>query len=154
MSLDRIRPICLPISGSMLTKKIVDRWVDQNPFIAGWGIASSDKQEMSPILMQIQVPVITNEQCKSKYDMIPWYETVIDNRVLCTLYGKEGKGGKDSCQGDSGGPLMLPIKERETYPFYQIGIISYGDGCARPNAPGINTNVAFYAGWIKEKLNL
>lgn len=61
-------------------------------------------------------------------------------------------GGKDSCQGDSGGPMMLPMYENGKFPFYQIGIVSYSDGCARPNVPAVYTNVRNYVQWIKSKL--
>lgn len=52
---------------------------------------------------------------------------LFNERVICAGIPE---GGKDSCQGDSGGPLMLPIfnKEHKTFPFYQIGVVSYGVG--------------------------
>ena len=36
--------------------------------------------------------------------------------------------GKDTCQGDSGGPLVADDK--------LVGIVSFGDGCAKPGTPG------------------
>lgn len=117
---------------------------------AGWG----NLQEigtMSPILMQVQVPVITNKQCKESYQRIGEFRADIqfDGRVICA--GCEA-GGKDSCHGDSGGPLMLPVYENGTFSFHQIGIISYGSGCGKPNVPSVNSNVQYYADWIKKKV--
>jgi len=43
---------------------------------------------------------------------------------------------KDSCQGDSGGPLF-----RNTAPRIQVGIVSYGTGCAVPKFPGVYSEV-------------
>lgn len=31
---------------------------------------------------------------------------------------------------------MLPIHQNGAFPFYQIGVISHSEGCARENIPG------------------
>lgn len=102
--------------------------------------------------MQVQVPVISNEQCKKLYSKLAGYEVdpSFDDRVLCT--GGSKKGGKDSCQGDSGGPVMLPIHQNGAFPFYQIGIVSHSEGCAQPNVPGVNTNIQKFADWVNKKM--
>lgn len=122
-------------------------------FIAGYG-TMRENGTMSPVLMQVQLPVIPNDECKESFERIGIVEKDIqfDDRVLCAGFME---GGKDSCQGDSGGPLMIPIAgDNGTFPFYQIGVVSWGVGCAQPNLPGVYTNVQFYAEWIKEKLLL
>lgn len=48
---------------------------------------------------------------------------------------------------------MLPIRGNRTFPFYQIGIVSYQNSRApREGIPGVYASVQYYADWIKEKL--
>lgn len=51
----------------------------------------------------------------------------------------------DTCQGDSGGPLL---RFTENGIWEQVGIVSFGRGCARQNYAGIYTRVATYRNWI------
>jgi secreted trypsin-like serine protease len=48
------------------------------------------------------------------------------------------KRSVDSCQGDSGGPLFVQRKDE----VVQIGVVSYGFGCAVSNYPGVYTRVS------------
>ena len=54
-------------------------------------------------------------------------------------------GGQDSCYGDSGGPL---IAANGSDGWKQIGIVSWGNGCARRGYHGVYTSVPFFADWI------
>lgn len=145
--LDRIRPICLPVRRSTQIRS----YVGSNVFVAGWG-KIEENGSYSPVLLQVQIPIINNNDCKKIYKKIGEFKEDIqfDKHVICagTL-----QGGKDSCKGDSGGPLMLPINLNNGYfPFYQIGVVSYGYGCGKSNIPGVYANVVEYADWIEMKL--
>lgn len=118
--------------------------------LAGWGTTSEENGHQSTVLLHVQVPVISNKECEDKYRRIGMVQRndQFKSHVLCAGHKY---GGKDSCQGDSGGPLMFPIaQDGGKFPMYQIGVVSYGVGCARPHVPGVYANVQHYADWIKK----
>lgn len=101
----------------------------------------------------MQLPVLANTDCKDRYQkqgkLIS--ESQFGDAVICAGVLT---GGHDSCQGDSGGPLMQPIYDEEHGSrYYQIGIVSYGIGCARTDTPGVYTRVQNFIDWIQEKIN-
>lgn len=58
--------------------------------------------------------------------------------MLCS--GWLDVGGRDQCQGDSGGPLI--------HNNVIVGICSWGNQCALPRYPGVNTRVSRVSAWI------
>jgi secreted trypsin-like serine protease len=41
--------------------------------------------------------------------------------------------------------------ENEPTRWYVAGIVSHGEGCARPNEPGVYTRVSLFLNWVTEK---
>ncbi|XP_069702856.1 trypsin-1-like [Periplaneta americana] len=130
---DAIRPICLPV-------KTEELYEDVKAVVTGWGTLHEDGKP-SCILQQVEVPVMSNQECRknTKYN-----EKMISDNMLCAGYPD---GMKDSCQGDSGGPLAT---ERDDKKFELIGIVSWGNGCARAGYPGVYTRVTRYVDWIRD----
>jgi secreted trypsin-like serine protease len=92
-------------------------------------------------LLEAAVETIATASCRKRYP-----HAVIDAGQLCA--GLE-LGGRDSCQGDSGGPLVA--RDRGGCP-YQVGIVSWGAGCADREAYGVYTRVSHYADWIQRQV--
>ena len=70
----------------------------------------------------------------------------LDPQMLCA-----GTEGYDTCQGDSGGPLFVYEGATRTE-VVLLGVVSWGYGCGRRNAPGVYANVAHYAAWVNSVL--
>jgi len=103
--------------------------------VVGWG-TTAEGAPQSDVLRQATMPILPNAQCRT----YPHYANVNDAQI-CAGYVT---GGYDACQGDSGGPLYARIDGGPV----QVGIVSWGIGCARPNRPGIYTRLTSYLDWI------
>jgi secreted trypsin-like serine protease len=111
--------------------------------VAGWGVAGRNNST-SERLQEVHVPVMDAELCRRVY---AGRYAVIDRQHICAGYSP---GGKDSCQGDSGGPLIVRAGPTGAL---QIGVVSFGHGCARPNSPGVYARVSTFRDWIFATVN-
>lgn len=98
--------------------------------VAGWGTTSSGGS-MASQLMSVAVPVQSDQYCSGQYAG-SGYST---STMFCA--GPQG-GGKDSCQGDSGGPIFFDNGGVLT----QVGVVSWGYGCAQAGYPGVYSRLA------------
>ncbi|XP_045499118.1 serine proteinase stubble-like [Colias croceus] len=132
-----IAPICLPATDDLL--------VGETATVTGWG-RLSEGGVLPSILQEVQVPIVSNERCKSMFLRAGRHEFIPDI-FLCA--GHEG-GGHDSCQGDSGGPLQVKGKDQR---YFLAGIISWGIGCGEANLPGVCTRISKFVPWILQTVN-
>ncbi|XP_076806156.1 neurotrypsin-like [Clavelina lepadiformis] len=135
---NEVKPVCLPTSTTQFP-------AGKNCFIVGWGqIDSNSKLPYTELLKQAQVPLISKEQCRLR----TVYGNILTENMLCAGYLR---GGVDTCKGDSGGPLLCHSDDDDHY--YVWGVVSFGNGCAQPNSPGIYAVVANYLQWITRNTN-
>ncbi|MFT5126598.1 MAG: hypothetical protein ACI8W8_000193 [Rhodothermales bacterium] len=102
--------------------------------VIGWG-ALSEGGSGPDELYEVDLPIVSNPTAEATVGGLT------DNMIAAGL----AAGGKDSCQGDSGGPFMVPNPNGG---FLLAGIVSWGNGCARPAQYGIYTRVANFADWV------
>ncbi|AXG77315.1 serine protease [Streptomyces paludis] len=106
--------------------------------VAGWGAAVEGGAQQR-YLLKASVPYVSDATCNSA----SWYNgAVITTDEICAGYAA---GGTDTCQGDSGGPMFRTDNSGN---FIQVGIVSWGDGCAQPRSPGVYTKVSTFASAI------
>ncbi|XP_055923221.1 trypsin-like [Eupeodes corollae] len=102
--------------------------------VSGWGTEKFLVGSIQKILQQVEVNIVSMSDCSSqKYK----YGSQVRETMVCAAV--EG-GGKDACQGDSGGPLAADGK--------LVGVVSWGNMCARKDYPGVYSSVADLRSWI------
>ncbi len=126
--------------------------------VAGWGGTLGYKPNEGPtadfpdVLHQVDLQLSTNQECKSILAQsfsdtfggrFTTDQTGVTDAMICAFVAG---GDKGSCQGDSGGPLMINTNEG----WQQIGVVSWGIGCAAEGFPGVYTRTAVFEEWINE----
>eukprot|EP00977_Amphora_coffeiformis_P026069 scaffold24022_cov168-Amphora_coffeaeformis.AAC.8 len=112
---------------------------DDNVTIFGFGLTDEEANDHSSVLREVDIPFISAESCRLYHG----YQ-ITDDMVCAGLQ----EGGKDACNGDSGGPLVRKLATHTV----QVGIVSWGDGCARAKSPGVYSSVPFYYQWIADRV--
>ncbi|KAK4010238.1 hypothetical protein OUZ56_019388 [Daphnia magna] len=119
-----------PLSDFYQTIRAFSPYANSPATATGWGTTSSGGN-ISQVLLKAFVTVLDNSVCSSQYGV-----RFIGTDMLCA-----SAPGTVSCQGDIGGPLLVG--------GVQVGITSWGNGCADPNYAGVYTRVTTYLNWIK-----
>jgi|tagenome__1003787_1003787.scaffolds.fasta_scaffold20816314_1 secreted trypsin-like serine protease len=107
--------------------------------IMGWG-ANREGGAQQRYLLKAQAPFVDDTPCGAAYRN----DDFEGPKMLCA--GDLQRGGVDTCQGDSGGPM---VNRNAAGQWIQVGIVSWGIGCARPQKPGVYTEVSTFTAAIK-----
>jgi secreted trypsin-like serine protease len=94
-------------------------------------------------LREVDVPVVSDEECEATV-----FQGIDEATEVCA---GEFQGMEDSCQGDSGGPLF--VRDEQGNPV-QMGVVSWGNGCAVPTQYGIYARVgdSTLYDWIQQTI--
>lgn len=116
------RPIQLPLGGAVVDDRATY-------FVSGWGATNSPVEPDSMLRRAIVLPT-DQALCQSAYEPM-----IVSASMICAA-----APGRDSCQGDSGGPLSSGS--------VLYGVVSWGNGCALKDYPGVYAQVSAAIPWI------
>lgn len=141
-----IHPVCLP------DKETASRLLQAGykGRVTGWGnlkeVWTVSPAEVQPKVLQVvNLPIVDRPTCKASTRI-----RITDNMFCAGYKPDQGKRG-DSCEGDSGGPFVMksPFNNR----WYQMGIVSWGEGCDRDGKYGFYTHVFRLKKWIQKVID-
>lgn len=102
----------------------------------GWGNTNATGTASYPsLLQQVDLTITSQTSCNTAYG------GDITANMICAA-----APGKDTCQGDSGGPIFA---SNHAGGVIQVGITSFGIGCAQAAYPGVYTRVSRYNDWVR-----
>lgn len=107
--------------------------------VLGWGAMSRSGWNFADKLMKTEIGVVSNQACNSATS----YNGDITEKMLCAGFED---GHTDACTGDSGGPLVV----KTAHGWRQIGIVSFGEGCAQAYFYGVYTRLSMFQHYISD----
>ncbi|XP_064101022.1 prostasin-like [Macrobrachium nipponense] len=123
-----VQPVCLGTDAMIFPKRKIETM--------GWGFDGSEG-DMPDKLQHVTLDIYNPETCKNVYS------EYVQDKNFCTL-----TPGKDACIGDSGGPMVVEKENK----WYQLGIISFGEGCAAPDKPNVAASIPYFKSWIFDNM--
>jgi secreted trypsin-like serine protease len=117
--------------------------------VTGWGSRDASTTDDPPVLNEVEVPILTNDDCDAASD-----EEIIDS-LLCAGIPE---GGLGPCFADSGGPLVVYNHSRNQWQV--AGVVNRGNPtigqpvCGAAIYSAIYARVSSYISWLHEVTGL
>ena len=108
--------------------------------ILGWGQISESSLRQQRRLRFGTVFGVPDAECAAEY-RAAGVKLVADESICA------GRSGVDTCQGDSGGPMVSRDARGH---WLQVGIVSWGMGCARDGYPGVYSQISIFRAAIMD----
>lgn len=140
-----IHPVCLPTKN--IAKNLM--FAGYKGRVTGWGNLkeswTSNPGNLPQVLQQIHLPIVDQDICRNSTSVI------ITDNMFCAGYKPEDSARGDACEGDSGGPFVMksPTDKR----WYQVGIVSWGEGCDRDGKYGFYTHLFRMRRWMRKVID-
>jgi len=137
---DHISPICLPSQDEELPI------ADTDLFVTGWGLTNgSAPSSYSQTLKQVNVPVVSNADCKSAMPN-PTFE---ESNMFCAGPKQVGKG---FCSYDGGSPAVVKGNDGK---WKQVGVVSWrfidvSPACVPPRKYQVYAKISAAMDFIKQ----
>nr|XP_019530699.1 serine protease grass-like [Aedes albopictus] len=131
--MDRIYPICLPITNGWLMTK------PSELIVSGWGIMEDGWY--SDVLRHAVLQTMKDRPHYCKQE-----------QMICA----RGANGEAHCRGDSGGPLQQAVPYGERYRMVQFGVISAGTKqcTVDDETAGVSILVGYHIKWILDNMEI
>mmetsp|Transcript_11660 Transcript_11660/g.16471 ORF Transcript_11660/g.16471 Transcript_11660/m.16471 type:complete len:511 (+) Transcript_11660:3-1535(+) len=114
---------------------------NDNLKVIGLGTTRSGGSQ-STYLQEVTVKTYSDQACDDYYS-----GGIVRDTMFCA--GNDA-GGKDSCQGDSGGPIFTYDENGRA--VSQVGVVSWGEGCALRGYPGVYAEISAVQQWIEDQI--
>jgi len=161
--------VCLPwkpdeFRREMEVRDVIRDLEGRKAVVVGWGFTSGydpwlgDAQQdtteygvSSKIQKKLTVPILSPANCEKAWATNGNTARTPRRDQVCA----GGEPGRSSCKGDSGGGLYIQNKkhgqgQRDSPPYYLLGIVSLGSKFCGDGSPGLYTRVGEYIPWIRQ----
>ncbi|XP_069328137.1 probable threonine protease PRSS50 [Eulemur rufifrons] len=135
-------PICLPGLDYVLKDNSVCT-------VTGWGLPKADGVwPQFRTIQEKEVTILNSKECDNFYhsfSKIPSLVQIINSKMICA----KDVSREEFCYEVSGEPLVCSMEGT----WYLVGMVSWGAGCQKSQAPPIYLYISSYQNWIWDRLN-